>query len=240
MSVTDPSDELRRRMDELNITVPAVIHDSQNAAARSARSRKRALTGAQFEAELNDTHAGMLARGEALILPHYPPTVHVGKRLVYRKGGGPCDYSGHVNLMTGIGRSGARPVPHSAGGKQVPVVFDAKVLSAGHATYVHDHERVAQLFHLRNALDTGAAAFLLVRADTVSRVFLISARRHLDTLLTGGGVTLFEQHRRGSTPVIRLGRTKLVQQFETEFLFPNVPYTLGKGWLWAPLLEGVL
>lgn len=194
----------------------------------AAIGQKRARTGKAFEAQLDDTHAGMLQRGEGYIIPHYPPTVQVGRWRAFKKGGGPCDYSGHVNS------------PAMSARRQVPVVFDAKVLGLEHLSYTHDPEKMAQLQHLKNATIAGAAAFLLVYAPAIERVFVVGFSLHGAELVERRPIQLYEKRRNGWSVETRLGRSTQVPHYDVFPLLPSVPYTIGKGWLWAPLLRHLL
>lgn len=246
MSVREPSPELARRLAEGSLSPEAIAWASNQPAiddgtkvrgktkADSARAAsKRAKTGAKFEAQLDDTHEGFIRDGFGVVLPHYPPTVKIPQhsgppKLIYRTGGGPCDYSGHVNMIT-ADRSvdwklakffiEYRPL----NGWQVPVVFDAKVLGEKHLSYRHDPKRIAQVKHLENAQRGGALAFLLIRADDVGRVFCVSYRNHADELLRSKPITLFERTGRECFP-----------------LLPSIGYTPGKGWLWPAMLPYIV
>lgn len=199
-------------------------------AGNAAAAAKRVGTGLKFESELDDTHNGMLQRGLGYIIPHYPPTQQIGAgKRILKKGGGPCDYSGHVN-------AGKFPRLLSV---QIPVVFDAKVLGDGHATYKHDVAQQHQLHQLKNAASAGAAAFLLVRADSIGRVFLIGWHEHGAQLLRGDGVRLFEKIRAGWETETRLGRSTQVPAYTVQACLPCVDYTPGRGWLWHELLQYV-
>lgn len=196
-------------------------------AAIAAAASKRTKTGKSFEEDLDDTHEGMFNRGEGLILKHHPPTKYAGKKgfRVLIRGGANCDYSGHVNVMKSFA---GVPLTRS-------VVFDAKVLGAEHATYTHDKALVHQLLHLRRAHEAGALAFLLVRADAIGRVFVVSFANHGEEMIRGRGVTLFEQRRNGWATETRLGRTERIPRFDAFLLLPACEYTPGKGWLWSEL-----
>lgn len=249
MSVNDPSPDLARRLGNLPkdlvekvgklrdqlptedrpTTSPKTGEKATPTRARSeaAIGQKRARTGKAFEAQLDDTHRGMLERREGYIIPHYPPTIQVGRWRTFKKGGGPCDYSGHVNREGEIARTVDR----------IPVVFDAKVVGLEHASYVHDPSKMHQLDHLSDASSAGATAFLLVYAEQIERVFVIGWREHGPQLLNRQGVTLYETTLRGEVIDRRLGRDRPVKVYDRTPLLPSIPYTPGRGWLWASLLS---
>lgn len=252
MSVREPSEELRRRqraagIDEATLERVAKMRDAltseaearlankgedanesgtrnkrRSAEQNSAAGAKRAKVGASFEEQLEDTHDGMLQRGEGRIYRHHPPTRHAGpggmRRLI--AGGAEVDFSGHVNLELAL-----------------PVAFDAKVLGEAHATYRHDPKLMHQLDSLRRARDAGAAAFLLVRADALERVFLVSFDEYGEQLRRGDGVTLYRQERDGWSEEARLGKMTRVPRYKASTLLPAVTYTIGRGWLWRELLQ---
>lgn len=245
MSLRDPSPELWRRMQAMNTTDAHAVareypdalpgeqppgapekkgRNGRTAAQESAAQSKRAKTGAKFEAELDETHEWLRAQSFGYIMLHYPPTIKIGSangvRIVYRKGGGPCDYSGHVNI-----RSARRRVDWKleradvADVVRLPVVFDAKTLTAGRASYTHSAEQIAQVKYLENAHGGGALAFLLVRCDTLGRVFGVSYANHADELLRSKPIRLYETVKGERFP-----------------LLPSIGFTPGKGWLWPEML----
>jgi hypothetical protein len=227
----------------------SVREQLSNRAPRSAEQSKRAKVGRRFEEELDETH-GLLERERLVhILPHYPPTVWRqgprGSELHYRAGGAPCDFSGHVNLawrkahVPGLTPAGDDGRP-GEGTRQVPVVFDAKVLGAGHASYAHDADRRSQLDYLELAHRAGAVAFFLIRADEVGLAFLVGWGEYGARFRRGLSVQLFEQRRTGTEVDRRLGRAIQRPTFEVIPHLPCVPYTPGRGWLWPWKLPALL
>lgn len=208
--------------------------------ADSARAGKNAQQGgAQFEAELNDTHDGFARDGTGYIMPHYPPVFGIPGKMAPRAGGGPCDYSGHVNMICAdrsvdwkLVRDTDAKLPRFA---RLPVVFDAKKIGVGHHSYTHPARKVAQIHHLKNAHQSGARAFLLVRADEVQRVFMIGYENHEIDLMRMRPITLFESKAATFTDH-RLGASVERSVRECFPLLPSISYTPGKGWLWPSLL----
>jgi hypothetical protein len=252
MSLRDPSPGLWKRMQAMGTTdaqavarqypdllpgeerPPEKIVRGRTPAQNAQAASKRAKTGAKFEAELDDTHEWLTKQGFGHVLPHYPPTNKIPQqngppKLVYRKGGGPCDYSGHVNMEWFAHRASCKLAKYpGVDVVQRPVVFDAKTLGVKHASYRHNAEQIAQVKHLENAHAGGALAFLLVRADEVGRAFAIAYHLHADDLLHSRPITLFETIR---TP----NRTS-----EVFPLLPSCSYIPGKGWLWPSMLPWLL
>lgn len=183
--------------------------------AESLRQQKRQRTGGTFQADIDDTHEGMAARGEGAVYRHHVPTKRVSAQKIVITGGALCDYSGHVNIAS-----------RGQGALRVPVVFDAKVLGEEHANYKHDRAQLHQLLQLRVAHQNGALAFLMVRADRIGRVFLIPFGTYGERLIRGEGVQLFT----------RLSPSK----DEWSPLVPDVGYTPGKGWLYRSAVVALM
>jgi hypothetical protein len=239
--MSEPSPELQARLAKVDPTSVAAVarqYRDPNEITANGKTRdanriagsRRQKTGKKFEADIDDTHEGFARDGFGYMMPHYPPTNIIPKpggppKLIYRKGGGPCDYSGHVNARwtTPADFTLVSSADVDAGrGVRVPVVFDAKVLNAEKISYTHDPEHIAQLYHLQNAAKNGALAFLLVRADMMGRCFAIRFDKHADTLLARRPIRLFERENRECFP-----------------LLPSVGYVLGKGWLWPKMIPAL-
>lgn len=195
-------------------------------ARTSLSSAKAAKAGRKFEDELSDTHHSYSGRKWGTVRQHYPKTVVTGTDqrgpvLRLAQGGNPVDYTGHVNLCpsqgSGTGWQGC--APGATGYVRVPVEFDAKRMSTRSESYKHDEQRLHQLLDLRESAKTGTAAFILVHAVPLERVFVIGPE-YFDLLIRGQRITLATKAR-GASAVLRI---------------PSCAYVLGFGWNYAPLI----
>lgn len=140
--------------------------------------RRRVQTGKRFEGSLTRIHEHYRARGIGKLLPHYPKTLQVGKRLVRAKGGAPVDFSGAVKV----------------GDRSYAVAFDAKVLDRQAASYDHDRDQRHQLLELHDIARAGGLAFLLVEIPKHDYAVVLYGPELFVRMMAGDRVLV---HRRG-------------------------------------------
>lgn len=233
------------------------------AVLNAQRSATRDATGKSFQADLDATISAFAQKGYGFIQRHGPEAKRIRGALgewtwTVRKGGAPCDYSGHVNafaqqLVAGFTYYRGTVADHMS--DMIPVVFDAKVLGASAATYEHERERLHQILTLRDAARCGAYAFLLVHVRKIDAAVLIGPA-YFEALLSGQGVKLFETTGAGDvvgnvTARSKADRGNLLLPWHTyrpvpdpkptvaravRLFLPAVPYTPGVGWDFVPAL----
>lgn len=190
------------------LTTPGTLSDdliehakkSEKAIARAAAGAKRALTGKDFEGELDQLHAWYEFRHFGKVRRNHIPTFVGGRDrrgLIRRamKGGADVDRSGWVRVRyTPVGS--CEPYPDESRpeiGHVVPIALEAKVL--GERTragfYFHDTALQHQLHALRDAANAGESAFLLILARDVETAFGVPILPNFDALVSGAGVQLF-------------------------------------------------
>lgn len=206
---------------------------------RAAEGRLRKITGRDFENELDTQHQAYEYSHWGKIRRNHAPTKIITRRNDPTKsktrittGVAHVDRTGWVSVRPyqdatcGAHEWRWRGDPWTnTGNRIVPVAFDAKVMSAGHASYVHETSKQHQLHDLRDAANAGEWAFLLVLVRSVERVFAIPIANHFSELI-GRSVKLYERERDHGAPQI----------------FPLLPSTTRTGtgltqtWDWIPLL----
>lgn len=230
--------DLRKRYDIGSAqNQPATIaqQERQPTAAQSQAGRKRKETGANFEAELDVTHAAYEFKKYGKIRRNHIPTKIVGaprRGIQPRVPTGPA----HVDRTGWVSVDGGRPgsgIPWCGVAfnapcvtkRIIPVAFDAKVLSekSKRGWYTHDATLQHQLHDLKAAADAGEFAFLFVHDRAVERVFAIPILDWFVSLLRDG-VQLYDYKGKDVPPL---------------FLLPSIEKRDqdGLGVDWIPLLQ---
>src|SRR5262245_54564930 len=190
-----------------------------------AIARKRGHTGKTFEGALGMTHRQYELLKWGKLWAHAPPFLRIKGEWRPKAGGGPVDYTGHVHAVRVMdehvgtrvrGIPGNSPIAHI-----IPVAFDAKVQDAKSSIYHHERKRHHQLLALKEASNTGTAAFLLVFVPQIDRVVAIDvATQFRDIILHG--VRLYDRARTPLFPSIARGATSEIAE-----------------WDWIPLLDRI-
>lgn len=195
----------------------------------SARQSKRDQVGKTFQRDLDATHERLLSSRCGLVMRQHVP-FRMTKDGWQPAGHARCDYAGHVNMQTVIKSAGGQDYSMrlSENGNPVPIYFDAKVLMAEHASYVHSIEQQHQITDLRAALGAGGYAFLLVYVRPLERAIAIGIAEHFDELIRRQAILLYER-----STYRQSGHAEPA----LEPLLPSCEWTALAGWQWWRCLE---